>query len=174
MYNMWTIWISLFKGELKKLQNINGTTIKGRFGSTITCLGDVDKDGYEDVAVGAPYDGNGTVYIYHGSKGGILRPTQNIYAPSGTRGFGISISKAVDIDSNEYADIAVGAHLSGHVSLIKSKYIVRTNVTLNSDLLGNQLSRNNKSFTINVCCSNYKGRKAPPELSKSTSTFLSI
>jgi len=38
-------------------------------------LGDINKDGYGDFAVGAPYDGGdngkGAVYIYHGSKSGV-------------------------------------------------------------------------------------------------------
>jgi len=40
-------------------------------------LGDLNKDGYEDIAIGAPYEGKGTVYIYLGSKNGIIKtPSQ--------------------------------------------------------------------------------------------------
>lgn len=38
----------------------------------MTNLGDLNKDGYEDIAVGAPYEKKGTVYIYLGSKNGII------------------------------------------------------------------------------------------------------
>ena len=45
----------------------------------MTNLGDLNKDGYEDIAVGAPYEGKGTVYIYLGSKNGIIKtPSQVI------------------------------------------------------------------------------------------------
>ncbi|KAG8283961.1 integrin [Homalodisca vitripennis] len=50
---------------------------ESRFGFAIANLGDLNKDGFEDVAIGAPYEGNGTVYIYLGSKDGlILEPSQ--------------------------------------------------------------------------------------------------
>lgn len=46
----------------------------------MTNLGDLNKDGYEDIAIGAPYEGKGTVYIYLGSKNGIkLTPSQVIH-----------------------------------------------------------------------------------------------
>jgi hypothetical protein len=42
-----------------------------RFGFALANLGDINKDRYEDLAVGAPYEGKGVVYIYLGSKHGI-------------------------------------------------------------------------------------------------------
>lgn len=48
-----------------------------RFGFALTSMGDLNKDGFEDLAIGAPYEGNGVVYIYLGSKDGIVRkPSQ--------------------------------------------------------------------------------------------------
>ena len=38
----------------------------------MTNLGDLNKDGYEDIAVGAPYEDSGVVYIYLGSKEGLI------------------------------------------------------------------------------------------------------
>ena len=52
---------------------------ESRFGFSLTSLGDLNHDGFEDLAVGAPYDddGRGTVYIYLGSTDGIVRePSQ--------------------------------------------------------------------------------------------------
>jgi hypothetical protein len=43
-----------------------------RFGFAITNLGDLNSDGFEDIAVGAPYEGNGAVYIYLGSAQGLI------------------------------------------------------------------------------------------------------
>lgn len=39
-----------------------------RFGSALASLGDLDQDGFEDFAVGAPFENNGAVYIYRGSS----------------------------------------------------------------------------------------------------------
>lgn len=53
----------------------DGEANRGRFGSSLAYLGDIDRDGYGDFAVGAPYDGvdgGGAVYIFHGSRDGKL------------------------------------------------------------------------------------------------------
>ena len=47
-----------------------GLASGSRFGSAIANLGDLQQDGFEDFAVGAPYDGNnheGAIYIYRGT-----------------------------------------------------------------------------------------------------------
>lgn len=50
-----------------------------RFGFALTNLGDLNKDGYEDIAIGAPYEGKGTVYIYLGSKNGIIKTPSQVF-----------------------------------------------------------------------------------------------
>lgn len=48
-----------------------------RFGFAITNLGDLNKDGFDDIAIGAPYEGNGVIYVYQGSAFGIvIEPSQ--------------------------------------------------------------------------------------------------
>lgn len=62
------------------------------------------------MAVGAPFEGNGIVYIYLGSAKGIaLKPSQKILAPISyldgkfdAQSFGHAISKGADIDDNKY------------------------------------------------------------------------
>lgn len=52
---------------------------ESRFGYALSSAGDLNRDGYDDLAVGAPYDldSSGSVYIYLGSSEGILRePSQ--------------------------------------------------------------------------------------------------
>ncbi|NXI64938.1 ITA6 protein, partial [Anseranas semipalmata] len=64
------------KWEGVKPVRLNGTT-DSMFGLAVENVGDINQDGYPDIAVGAPYDGSGKVYIYHGSKNGInTKPTQ--------------------------------------------------------------------------------------------------
>lgn len=61
-----------------------------------------------DLAVGAPYEENnsGTVYIFRGHKNGLrTKPSQIIKGKavgSDILGFGISISRPVDVDHNHY------------------------------------------------------------------------
>ena len=81
-------------------------------------LGDLDQDGYDDLAIGAPYDQHGgSVFIFRGGPNGIdEKPSQVIkgsQVDTSLRGFGYSLSGQVDLDSNGYPDILVGAPDSG-------------------------------------------------------------
>lgn len=63
---------------------IVGEDRKGRFGLSMANVGDINLDGFDDLMVGAPYagpDNKGVVYLYHGSKDGlVLKPIQvNVY-----------------------------------------------------------------------------------------------
>ncbi|CAG7719954.1 unnamed protein product [Allacma fusca] len=56
---------------------------ESRFGYAISTIGDLNKDGFDDLAVGAPYaeQGTGHVYIYLGDRDGVIRePSQIIKA----------------------------------------------------------------------------------------------
>lgn len=54
---------------------------ESRFGMALSNAGDLNKDGFEDLAVGSPYsdDGHGSVYIYLGSKDGIIKEPSQVY-----------------------------------------------------------------------------------------------
>uniref|UniRef100_A0A8C5F0T7 Integrin subunit alpha 4 n=1 Tax=Gopherus evgoodei TaxID=1825980 RepID=A0A8C5F0T7_9SAUR len=79
-----------------------------RFGESIANLGDIDNDGFEDVAIGAPQENNleGAIYIYNGRKDGISSSfSQRIqgHRISNTLSmFGQSISSGIDADNNGY------------------------------------------------------------------------
>ncbi|TDG98057.1 hypothetical protein EPR50_G00214620 [Perca flavescens] len=49
---------------------------KGRFGSSLAVLPDLNADGLSDLAVGAPLenDGQGSIYIFHGERGRRINP----------------------------------------------------------------------------------------------------
>ncbi|KAK3589630.1 hypothetical protein CHS0354_043090 [Potamilus streckersoni] len=104
---------------------------RARFGTTITSLGDINMDGYTDVAVGAPYEDEdvGAVYIYNGYRGGLWSKfTQRISGKSvqsGLKGFGISFSRAIDINGDQVNDFAVGAFLSNNVVLLQSRPVIQ-------------------------------------------------
>ncbi|XP_004700626.1 integrin alpha-7 isoform X2 [Echinops telfairi] len=81
------------------------------FGISVTVLGDLNQDGFPDLAVGAPFDGAGKVFIYHGSSlGVVLTPSQVLEGEAvGIRSFGYSLSGGLDVDGNHYPDLLVGS-----------------------------------------------------------------
>lgn len=96
------------KATLSPTENQN---IDSRFGMTLGKIGDLDMDGFKDLAVGAPFENDGAVYIFSGSPDGLrIKETQRIAnsAPNDKANdgelsmFGMSISRGVDMDGNGY------------------------------------------------------------------------
>ncbi|XP_030638834.1 integrin alpha-3 [Chanos chanos] len=106
------------------------------FGMAVAAIGDANQDGFQDLAVGAPYYGSGCVYIFTGSKTGILpKPSQVIEGkeiPGGNfQTFGYSIRGGVDVDENSYPDMVVGS-LDDRVVLLRTRPVIhlKRNMTL--------------------------------------------
>ncbi|XP_027728643.1 integrin alpha-3 isoform X1 [Vombatus ursinus] len=98
------------------------------FGFSVASLGDINQDGFQDVAVGAPFEGLGKVYIYHSSASGISnRPQQVIHGEKlGTPGlatFGYSLSGRLDVDENSYPDLLVGS-LADRIVLLRARPVI--------------------------------------------------
>uniref|UniRef100_A0AAZ1X9W8 VWFA domain-containing protein n=1 Tax=Oreochromis aureus TaxID=47969 RepID=A0AAZ1X9W8_OREAU len=104
--------------------------VKGRFGSSLAVLPDLNSDGFRDLAVGAPLENNGegSIYIFNGEGGGRISPTysQRITGSeveSGLKFFGLSISQSsFDQSGDGLPDLAVGS--KGTVVLLRSRPIV--------------------------------------------------
>ncbi|KAI5759409.1 ITGA7 [Gulo gulo luscus] len=81
------------------------------FGISVAVLGDINQDGFADIAVGAPFDGDGKVFIYHGSSlGVVVKPSQVLEGEAvGVKSFGYSLSGGLDVDGNHYPDLLVGS-----------------------------------------------------------------
>ncbi|XP_075381532.1 integrin alpha-7 isoform X3 [Mycteria americana] len=111
---------------------LNGTR-GSMFGIALSAAGDLNQDGFEDLAVGAPFDGAGKVYIYHGSNLGIVaKPAQVLDGEGvGVTAFGYSLSGGLDVDGNLYPDLLVGS-LSDTVVLYRARPVVHVsrNVSL--------------------------------------------
>uniref|UniRef100_A0A4W4EHF5 Integrin alpha-2 domain-containing protein n=1 Tax=Electrophorus electricus TaxID=8005 RepID=A0A4W4EHF5_ELEEL len=97
------------------------------FGLAVENLGDINLDGFNDVAVGAPYDdgGEGSVYVYHGSATGLkLDPTQVLKGKDqNIKLFGYSLAGNMDLDNNKYPDLAIGS-LSDTVVMYRSRPVI--------------------------------------------------
>jgi len=164
--------------NFKKIQEISGEVFGGRFGSAVMCLGDIDYDGYGDIAVGAPYEEEtgGAVYIFNGNRDGVSRKySQRLIGTQFSpvmRGFGISISEPRDVNHDNHFDIAVGAYLSGDVVLLRSMPVVIMNVTL-SYSPKMKLLRNMTSFIIELWMS-YEGAYVPKCLRKRSKLNLHL
>ncbi|MBN1900886.1 FG-GAP repeat protein [Candidatus Sumerlaeota bacterium] len=84
------------------------------FGYSISLAGDVNRDGYGDVIIGAPYfnantDDEGRAYVYLGSGFGLaLSPVWRDDGDAKDEYLGYSVSTAGDVNGDGYADIVVG------------------------------------------------------------------
>eukprot|EP00117_Sycon_ciliatum_P023472 scpid26968/ scgid0799/ Integrin alpha-8; Integrin alpha-8 heavy chain; Integrin alpha-8 light chain len=111
-------------------------TSRARFGTAITSLGDLDYDGYNDIAVGAPYEEGGVVYIYMGSSAGIRQgdtPAQRVtIANAAVRGMGFSLTSRTDMDNNGFNDLGATALQSGHAVIIRSRPIINVTITIDA------------------------------------------
>jgi VCBS repeat protein/FG-GAP repeat protein len=106
-------WGSLGDGQVLVCSGATGAVlfdftgaVRAEFGAAVASAGDIDADGHDDVAVGAPKDGPGAVYIYSGATGALLRTLSGASADSL---FGSSLANLGDIDGDGIADLAVGA-----------------------------------------------------------------
>ncbi|XP_031833769.2 integrin alpha-8 isoform X1 [Nomia melanderi] len=158
------IFTTSHNGMFEK-QTFEGQRSGSRFGSAITCLGDIDYDGYADFAVGAPYeDRTGAIYIFNGNSNGLYkRYSQKIFGKQfgeNIRGFGISISEPRDINADKYPDIAIGAYLSEQTVVVTSKPVVM--ITTELIYTGKEkLLQNSTNFFIQGCT--FYGGMNPPE-----------
>jgi len=93
------------------LYQFEGQARSDFYGSAVSSAGDVNKDGFADVIVGAYKNDNtgdsaGSAYVYSGIDGALLYHFQGETA---YQYFGRSVSGAGDVNNDGYADVIVGA-----------------------------------------------------------------
>lgn len=119
-------------------QVLTGTETFGRFGSSVAHLGDLNQDGYNDIAIGVPFAGKdqrGKVLIYNGNPRGLhSKPSQVLQGIWGSQtipsGFGFSLRGDADIDKNDYPDLLVGAFGKGKVAVYRARPVVTVDAQL--------------------------------------------
>ncbi|XP_074812914.1 integrin alpha-X-like [Natator depressus] len=108
--------------------------VSGRFGASMSEIGDISGDGHTDVAIGAPMenDNHGALYIFHGEKGGLSpqyrQRIEGSQFPSRLHYFGQAVSGGTDLTGDGLPDIAVGAQ--GQVLLLRSRPVLRVRVSI--------------------------------------------
>uniref|UniRef100_A0A8C5CI27 Integrin alpha-2 domain-containing protein n=1 Tax=Gadus morhua TaxID=8049 RepID=A0A8C5CI27_GADMO len=134
--------VSVYLGRggfsFRPAQTLTGSEIYARYGSAIAALGDLDMDGYNDVAVSSPYGGpkqHGLVYIHNGGPGGpspsASQVLQGVWASSYMpASFGYAITGNTDIDRNGYPDLIVGVFGADKAVLYRARPVIGVNATL--------------------------------------------
>uniref|UniRef100_A0A8C4Z674 Integrin, alpha 5 (fibronectin receptor, alpha polypeptide) n=1 Tax=Gadus morhua TaxID=8049 RepID=A0A8C4Z674_GADMO len=147
--------------------HLTGVDAYGRFGNTIAPLGDLNQDGFNDVAVSSPFGGEGLqglVYIYNGHAGGLGSKPSQVITGQWAAGvipasFGFAMRGAKDLDMNGYPDLIVGAFGVDRALLYRSRPIVNAIATMAiSPNMINPEEKNcpvtNDNITILVSCVN--------------------
>src|SRR5262245_35471928 len=88
------------------LRTYHGFNAFDHFGQAVAGAGDVDGDGADDVVIGAPQEGNGTVRVYSGDSGNLIWTFTGVAAGDA---FGDAVNGAGDITGDGFADVIVGA-----------------------------------------------------------------
>uniref|UniRef100_A0A182NA97 Uncharacterized protein n=1 Tax=Anopheles dirus TaxID=7168 RepID=A0A182NA97_9DIPT len=152
------VYIFWNEGQLNFQQQAKlstGADNAGRFGTSLGKIGDINMDGYNDIAVGAPFEDNGAVYIFLGSVNGLQsKPSQRLTAPpnellSPQSMFGFALSRGSDIDSNGYNDLAVGSPHDEKVYVYRTYPVVRIETEVTSSK--RELTLEDTSFELSIC-----------------------
>lgn len=108
-----------FHGAVHVLSSATGQTLQtirwfgtaGEFGHEVIACGDLNQDGFEEIAVGNPYyDGigakSGRVHVYSGIDGTVL---YTVLGTSAWAGLGWSLSAGGDTGGDGFPDLLIGA-----------------------------------------------------------------
>ncbi len=109
--------VFIYHGSTTGVSNVVQTQLEvnvayANLGTSVSCAGDVNGDGYSDVVVSSAQAINGgcAAFVYHGSSTGITTTVQTQI----TNGFGswivsISVASAGDVNGDGYSDIIIGS-----------------------------------------------------------------
>ncbi len=103
----------LIRGEDLAVKVIAGSPTGSKYGSSVAIIGDVNNDGFADIAVSASNFESyaGKVFIYSGSNvaKGDMTPIATISGEKAGAMFGWSLAGVGDVDGDGYWDLLVGA-----------------------------------------------------------------
>uniref|UniRef100_A0A8D0A0P8 Integrin subunit alpha 5 n=1 Tax=Sander lucioperca TaxID=283035 RepID=A0A8D0A0P8_SANLU len=135
------VYVYLQRGPLllePSQSHLLGQQAFSRFGTSLAPLGDLNQDGFNDMAIGCPYGGDeqrGLVLIYNGHAGGLMdTPSQTLTgqwaSSSFPASFGFALRGNKDLDQNGYPDLIVGAFGVDKAVLYRARPIVSASASL--------------------------------------------
>lgn len=173
--------VVLFRRESNSWKStaIFGHDQYSRFGTSIAVLGDLNYDGVNDFAVGAPFGANyGVVYIFHGSRLLQNRKPVQVLTAGPVPSFGFSIAGTLDLDNNLYTDLVIGAPLTNQVFVYRTRSIVDLRTKLKfpkgtSIELGSKKCGQLDCAEFSTCLS-YRGRSVQSSLTVKVTWDLDV
>ncbi|XP_003961522.3 integrin alpha-3b [Takifugu rubripes] len=156
--------VYIFMNENGSFRETATLVLKGpsnsAFGLAVAAVGDINQDGFQDFAVGAPFQDTGRVYIWLGSDTGISEQHSQVIegktlGNGGFKTFGYSINGGMDMDGNSYPDILVGS-LDDRIALLRARPVVHltTDFTVEPKIVDpNQCPANTPCITATLCMS---------------------
>uniref|UniRef100_A0A672N7U1 Uncharacterized protein n=1 Tax=Sinocyclocheilus grahami TaxID=75366 RepID=A0A672N7U1_SINGR len=150
------VYVYLGKGgfTFNNVIKLTGSEIYARYGSSVCSLGDLNMDGYNDVAIAAPYGGQfhrGLVYIHNGRPTGLNPAASQVLegtwaSASMPSSFGYAMNGGTDVDQNGYPDLIVGVFGADKAVLYRARPVISVNSTL--DISPQILNPEDKSCTL--------------------------
>jgi len=94
--------------------------VAARFGAAVAGIGDLEGDGYADVAVAdAPMDGRWTIYVFAGGADGLdPSPRHTLVADAATASDVVTLAGGGDLDADRRDDLVVGLPNAGDAGVL--------------------------------------------------------